>query len=86
MFNQNNEPTNYSTYDSTSSNPYINNNKLNVGMPPYQQQQNMYYFMRQLNPITNVTLSPQHLTQPIYHVIIGLRITTLLVMPGVLIQ
>ena len=59
MFNQNNEPTNYSTYDSTSSNPYINNNKLNVDMPPYQQQQNMYYFIRQLNPITNVTLSPQ---------------------------
>jgi hypothetical protein len=61
MFNQNNEPTNYSTYDSTSSNPYIYNNKLNADMPPYQQQQNMYYFIRQLNPITSVTLSPQTL-------------------------
>ena len=59
MFNQQNEPTNYMTYDSTASNPYINNNKLNSEMPVYQQYQNMYYFIRQLNPITGVTLSPQ---------------------------
>ena len=57
MFNQQNEKTNYMTYDSTASNPYINN--LNADMPVYQQQQNMYYFIRQLNPITGVTLSPQ---------------------------
>ena len=59
MFNQQNEKKNYMTYDSNASNPYINNNNLNAGMPVYQQQQNMYYFIRQLNPITGVTLSPQ---------------------------
>ena len=59
MFNQQNEKTNYMTYDSNASNPYINNNNLNAEMPVYQQYQNMYYFIRQLNPITGVTLSPQ---------------------------
>ena len=41
MFNQQNEKTNYMTYDSNASNPYINNNNLNADMPVYQQQQNM---------------------------------------------
>ena len=59
MFNQQNEKTNYRTYDSNASNPYINNNNLNADITVHQQQQNMYYFIRQLNPITGVTLSPQ---------------------------
>ena len=59
MFNQNTEPTNYATYDTTASNPYVNNNNLNADMPVYQKMQNMYYYTRQINPISMVNLSPQ---------------------------
>ena len=58
MFNQYNEPTNYMTYDSSSLNQYSYKNMDDV-FPVYQQHQNMYYFTRQINPITLSNVSPQ---------------------------
>jgi hypothetical protein len=58
MFDQYNERTNYMTYDSSSLNQY---NYKNLGdvLPVYQQHQNLYYFTRQINPITLSNISPQ---------------------------
>ena len=58
MFNQYNEPTNYMTYDSSSLNQYSYKNLDDV-FPVYQQYQNLYYFTRQINPITLSNVSPQ---------------------------
>ena len=49
---------NYMSLDMNSLNPY-NYKKLTDNLIPYQSQQEMYYFTRQLNPISLVTLSPQ---------------------------
>ena len=51
MFDQYNEPTNYMTYDSSSLNQYNYKNMDDV-LPVYQRHENMYYFTRQINPIT----------------------------------
>ena len=51
MFNQYNEPSNYMTYDSSSLNQY-NYKNLDDVFPVYQQYQNLYYFKKQINPIT----------------------------------
>ena len=59
MFNQNTKPTNYATYDSTASNPYINHANLNANYAPYQHEQNLYFYTRQINPISMVNVSPQ---------------------------
>jgi len=58
MFNQYNEPSNYMTYDSSSLNQYNYKNMDDV-FPIYQQHQNLYYFTRQINPITLSNISPQ---------------------------
>jgi len=58
MFNQYNEATNYMTYDSSSLNQY-NYRNLDDGFPVYQQYQNLYYFTKQINPITLSNVSPQ---------------------------
>ena len=58
MFNQYNEPSNYMTYDSSSLNQYNYKNMDDV-LPVYQQHQNLYYFTRQINPITLSNISPQ---------------------------
>jgi hypothetical protein len=60
MFNQYNDPTNYLTYDSSSLNQY-NYKNLDNSFPVYQQYQNLYYYTRQINPITLSKLSPQTL-------------------------
>ena len=46
------------TLDMHSLNPY-NYKNLTDNLIPYQKQQEMYYFTRQLNPLSLVTLSPQ---------------------------
>ena len=58
MFNQYNEPTNYMTYDSSSLNQYSYKNLDDV-FPVYQQYQNLFYFTRQIYPITLSNVSPQ---------------------------
>jgi hypothetical protein len=58
MFNQYNEPTNYMTYDSCSLNQYSYKNLDDVFLV-YQQYQNLFYFTRQINPITLSNVSPQ---------------------------
>ena len=58
MFDQYNELTNYMTYDSSSLNKYNYKNMDDV-LPVYQQNENMYYFTRQINPITLSNVSPQ---------------------------
>ena len=58
MFNQYNEPTNYMTYDSSSLNQYSYKNMDDV-FPVYQQYQNLYYFTKQINPISLSNVSPQ---------------------------
>ncbi len=58
MFNQYNEPTNYMTYDSSSLNQYSDKN-LDDGFPVYQQYQNLFYFTRQINPITLSNVNAQ---------------------------
>ena len=52
------DATNYMTLDMHSLNPY-NYKNLTDNLIPYQKQQEMYYFTRQLNPLSLVTLSPQ---------------------------
>jgi hypothetical protein len=49
---------NYMTLDMYSLNPY-NYKNLTDNLIPYQKQEEMYYFTRQLNPLSLVTLSPQ---------------------------
>ncbi len=51
MFDQYNAPTNYMTYDSSSSNQY-SYKILENNFPVYQQYQNLHYFTKQINPIT----------------------------------
>ena len=58
MFNQYNEATNYMTYDSSSLNQY-NYKNLDDNLPVYQQYQNLFYFTRQINPITLSNVTPQ---------------------------
>ena len=58
MFNQFNEPTNYMTLDSSTLNPYNYKNMDNI-FPIYQQYQNLYYYTRQINPISLANVSPQ---------------------------
>ena len=58
MFNQYNEPSNYMTYDSSSLNQYNYKNMDDV-LPVYQQHQNLYYFTRQINPITLSNVNAQ---------------------------
>jgi len=58
MFNQYNEPNNYMTLDSSSLNPY-NFKNLDNGFPTYQQYNNLYYYTRQINPISLANVSPQ---------------------------
>ena len=58
MFNQYNEPSNYMTYDSSSLNQYNYKNMDDV-LSVYQQNQNLFYFTRQINPITLSNVSPQ---------------------------
>ena len=52
------DATDYMTLDMHSLNPY-NYKNLTDNLIPYQKQQEMYYFTRQLNPLSLVTLSPQ---------------------------
>ena len=58
MFNQYNEPSNYMSLDSSTLNPY---NYKNMGsiFPIYQQTQNLYYYTRQINPISLANVSPE---------------------------
>ena len=58
MFDQYNERTNYMTYDSSSLNQYNYKNMDDV-LSVYQQYQNLFYFTRQINPITLSNVSPQ---------------------------
>jgi len=58
MFNQYNESTNYQTLDSSSLNPY-NYKDFYDRFPTYQQYQNLYYYTRQINPISLANVSPQ---------------------------
>ena len=58
MFDQYNELNNYMTYDSSSLNQYSYENMDDV-FPVYQQYQNLYYFTRQINPISLSNVSPQ---------------------------
>jgi hypothetical protein len=58
MFDQYNEPTNYMTYDSSSLNQYNYKNMGDV-FPVYQQNENLFHFTRQINPITLSNVSPQ---------------------------
>ena len=48
----------YMTLDMNTLNPYNYKNMANQ-LNPYQKQQDMYYFTRQLNPISLVNLGPQ---------------------------
>jgi hypothetical protein len=52
------DATDYMTLDMHSLNPY-NYKNLTDNLIPYQKQEEMYYFTRQLNPLSLVTLSPQ---------------------------
>ena len=58
MFNQYNELSNYMTYDSSSLNQY-NYKNLDDVFPVYQQYQNLYYFNKQINPITLANVNAQ---------------------------
>ena len=58
MFDQYNEPSNYMSYDSSSLNQYNYKNMDDV-LPVYQQHQNLYYFTRQINPITLSNVNAQ---------------------------
>ena len=58
MFNQYNESSNYMTYDSSSLNQY-NYKNLDDVFPVYQQYQNLYYFKKQINPITLANVNAQ---------------------------
>ena len=54
------EPKQYMTLDMNSLNPY-NYKSLPDKMIPYQKTQDMYYFTRQVNPISLVNLGPEWL-------------------------
>ena len=57
-YQQAHDATDYMTLDMHSLNPY-NYKNLTDNLIPYQKQEDMYYFTRQLNPLSLVTLSPQ---------------------------
>jgi hypothetical protein len=57
-YQQAHDATDYMTLDMHTLNPY-NYKNLTDNLIPYQKQEDMYYFTRQLNPISLVTLSPQ---------------------------
>ena len=57
-YQQAHDETYYMTLDMHSLNPY-NYKNLTDNLIPYQKQEDMYYFTRQLNPLSLVTLSPQ---------------------------
>ena len=58
MFNQYNEPTNYPTLSGSVLNQY-NYKNLDDSFPVYQQYQNLFYYTRQINPISLSNVSPQ---------------------------
>ena len=58
MFDEYNAMTNYMTYDSSSLNQYNYKNMGDV-FPVYQQNENLFHFTRQINPITLSNVSPQ---------------------------
>ena len=58
MFDEYNAMTNYMTYDSSSLNQY-NYKNLDDVFPVYQQYQNLYYFKKQINPITLANVNAQ---------------------------
>ncbi len=58
MFDEYNAMTNYMTYDSSSLNQY-NYKNMNDVLPVYQQNENMYHFTRQINPITLANVNAQ---------------------------
>ncbi len=58
MFDEYNAMTNYMTYDSSSLNQY-NYKNMDAVLPVYQQNENMYYFTRQINPTTLSTVNAQ---------------------------
>ncbi len=58
MFNRYNEPTNYMSYNSSSSNQYGHKSMDSV-LPVYQQYENLYHFTRQINPLASSNVSPQ---------------------------
>jgi hypothetical protein len=58
MFDQYNDLNNYMTYDSSSLNQY-NYKNLDYAFPIYQQYNNLYYFTRQINPLTLANVSAQ---------------------------
>ena len=58
MFDQYNERTNYPTLSDSVLNQY-NYKNLDSSFPVYQQYQNLYYYTRQINPITLANISPQ---------------------------
>ena len=60
MFDEYNAMTNYMTYDSSSLNQYNYKNMGDV-FPVYQQNENLFHFTRQINPITLSSVSPQSL-------------------------
>ena len=57
-YQQAHDAADYMTLDMHSLNPY-NYKNLTDNLIPYQKQEEMYYFTRQLNPLSLVTLSPQ---------------------------
>ena len=58
MFNQYNEPTNYPTLSGSVLNQY-NYKNLDDSFPVYQQYQNLYYYTRQINPISLSNVNAQ---------------------------
>ncbi len=58
MFDQYNELSNYMSCDSSSLNQY-NDKNLDDIFPVYQQYQNLYYFKKQINPITLFNVNAQ---------------------------
>ena len=58
MFDEYNALSNYMTYDSSSLNQYSYKN-FNDNFPIYQQNENLYHFTKQINPITLSNVNAQ---------------------------
>jgi len=58
MFDEYREMTNYMTYDSSTLNKY-NYKNLNANLPTYQRNENLYYYKRQINPITLANINAE---------------------------
>ena len=58
MFDEYREMTNYMTYDSSTLNQY-NYKNLNANLPTYQRNENLYYYKRQINPITFANINAE---------------------------